>query len=173
MLGQNDKLLPQDTVFGDFEIVGYADADGRSEMTDFFLDLWRDKGGDQKSIKRADFSPIELKKYLEHVVLMDVIRDRGSWSLTVRLIGGHVANYYGEITGKDVREMNNSKAIERIYYVSRRVIERKEPAMTVSPAFSPERLFMEALALYMPLFDEQNTVEKIMVAVHVSSPNQP
>lgn len=173
MLGRGDKLLPDDTVFGDFEVVNYAETGGRAEMTDFFLNLWRQKGGETKTITRANISPIEMKKYLEHVVLMDVKRVQGNWSLIVRLIGGHVSSYYGEITGKDIREMDNSKAIERIYYASRRVIERKEPAMTVSPAFSPDKLYMEASALYLPLFDEQEEVVKIMVVVHVSSPTVP
>lgn len=173
MLGRGDKLLPDDTVFGDFELVNYDAAAGRAEMTDFFIDLWRQKGGEAKTIKRADLSPVEMKKYLEHVVLMDVVRTKGNWSLIVRLIGGHVSSFYGEITGKDIREMSNSKAIERIYYASQRVVERKEPAMTVAPAFSPEKLYMEAVALYLPLFDDQEEVVKIMVVVHVSSPTVP
>lgn len=173
MLGRGDKLLPDDTVFGDFQIVNYDDTAGRTAMTDFFLNLWRDKGGETKTVRRAHISPLEMKKYLEHVVLMDVHREKGNWSLIVRLIGGHVSSYYGEITGKDVREMSNSKAVERIYYASRRAVERKEPVMTVSPAFSPEKLYMEAVALYLPLFNDQEEVVKIMVVVHVSSPTVP
>lgn len=173
MLGRGDKHLPDDAVFGDFQIVKYADTTGRTDMTDFFLDLWRSKGGDEKTIKRANISPLEMKKYLEHVVLMDVQRQDGNWNLIVRLIGSHVVAYYGEITGKDVRDMANSKAIERIYYISRRVIEHKEPAMTISPAFSPEKEYMEAVALYLPLFDDNEEVVKIMVAVHVASPAVP
>lgn len=172
MLGKGDEFLPRDAIFGDFEVVDYQDADNRSHMTDFFLDLWRSKGGEQKTISRADISPMEMKQYLEHVVLMDVVRDQDTWRLQVRLIGGHVATFYGEITGKDIREMENSKAVERIYFISGRVIERQEPAMTVSPAFSPDKLYMEAVALYVPLFNKDGEVNKIMVAVHVSSPGR-
>ena len=173
MLGRGDKHLPDDAVFGDFQIVKYADTAGRTDMTDFFLDFWRSKGGDKQTITRSHISPMEIKKFLEHVVPMDVNRENDNWNLVVRLIGSHVATYYGEITGQDIREMANSKAIERIYCVSRLVIESKEPAMTVSPAFSPDKEYMEAVALYLPLFDDKKEVVKIMVAVHVASPAVP
>ena len=169
MFGKGDEFLPRDAIFGDFEVVEYQHAGNRSPLTDFFLDLWRQKGGEQKAISRADITPREMKQYLEHVVLMDVVRDQNTWRLQVRLVGSHVANFYGDITGKDIRVMENSKAIERIYFISGKVIEGKEPAMTVSPAFSPDKLYMEAVALYMPLFDKDGEVNKIMVAVHVAS----
>lgn len=172
MLGNTNQTTSRDTIFGDFEVIDYGEIGNRYDMSDFFLDLWRRKGGEEKKISRADVSPVEMKKYLEHVVLMDVVHETGGWRLVVRLIGGHVANFYGEITGKDIREMENSKAIERIYYVSGQVMEHGLPLMTVSPAFSPDRLYMEAIAIYLPLFDGDGKVNKIMVAVHVSAPRR-
>ena len=170
MLGGNKEILARDTVFGDFDVIDYGDTGQRSPMMDFFLDFWRRNGGADKSVSRADISPAEMKQYLEHIVLLDVGRDRDTWNLNVRLIGSHVSAFYGEITGKDVREMKNSKAVERIYFICGKVLERNEPVMTLTPAFAPDKLYMEALALYMPLFNKDGEINKIMVAVQVSSP---
>lgn len=172
VLGRSDQTTSRDAIFGEFEVVDYDDIPGRLAMTDFFLDFWRSKGGETRAASRADISPNELKKYLEHVVLLDVVREENSWKLIVRLIGGHVSGFYGEITGKDVRDMENNKAIERIYHACGKVIENGLPKMTVSPALSPDRKYLEAIALYLPLFDKNGEVNKIMVAVHVSTPSQ-
>ena len=90
MLGRGDKHLPDNAVFGDFQVVKYADTTGRSDMTDFFLEFWRSKGGDERTITRAHISPMEIRKFLEHVVLLDVNGENDNWNLIVRLIGSHV-----------------------------------------------------------------------------------
>ena len=169
MLGKRKRTLLSDATFGEFELIEYDEIDRRYPIMNFFLDLWREKGGEDKAITRAQINPVELKKYLEHIVLLDVVKEGENLQLTVRLIGGHVVDYYGEITGKDVREMGNSQAIERIYYAARHIIETDVPMLTISPAYSADKSFMEAVALYVPLFDNEGRVAKILVAVNVSA----
>lgn len=163
------KKMLKDATFGEFELIEYRSIDRRFPIMNFFLDLWRDKGGEAKTITRADINPLAMKKYLEHIVLIDIVRDGDSWNLVVRLIGGHVSAFYGEITGKDIREMGNAKAIERIYYAARHIMETEVPMLTISPAYLPDKSFMEAVALYAPLFDNDKNVVKILVAVNVSA----
>lgn len=172
MLSPDKKTILKDATFGEFQLIEYDAIDRRLPIMNFFLDLWREKGGEDKAITRADINPLEMKKYLEHIVLMDVVQDEQDWHLIVRLIGGHVSNFYGEITGKDVREMGNTQAIERIYYAARHIIDTDVPMLTISPAYSADRSFMEAVALYLPLFDNDENVVKILVAVNVSSISQ-
>ncbi len=169
MLGKRKKTMLKDATFGEFELIEYGAIDRRYPVMNFFLDLWREKGGEDKAITRAHINPVEMKKYLEHIVLMDVAREGENLQLTVRLIGGHVADYYGEITGKDIREMGNSQAIERIYYAARHIIDTDVPMLTISPAYSADKSFMEAVALYVPLFDNEARIVKILVAVNVSA----
>lgn len=173
MLRPENQTTSRDAVFGDFEVIDYDDIRGRLPMADFFLDIWQKKGGESRTITRGDLSPVEMKKYLEHVVLLDVtLSDTGNLGLLVRLIGGHVSGFYGEITGKDVRDMENEKAIERIYHGCGVVFQSGKPVMTNASAFSPDRHYLEASALYLPLFDKDGMVNKIMVAVHVSAPQK-
>lgn len=169
MLGRDQQALAKNVTFGQFEILKGEAVLGRHQMVDFFFDMWRTKGGYSHAISRSDIRPQEMKQYLEHVVIMDVERADAGWSLIVRLIGGHVVYAYGEITGKDIREMENTQAVERIYYTSNIVIEEKQPVLTITPGYSQDKLFMEATAFYMPLFDETGDVAKILVCVDVST----
>lgn len=172
MLRQDARNALKDATFDEFQLIEYDAIDRRFPMTNFFLDLWRDKGGEEKSITRADINPLEMKEYLEHIVLMDVIPDATDWHMTIRLIGGHVSGYYGEITGMDIREMGNAQAIERIYSVARHVISTNLPSLTISPAYAIDKSFLETVALYLPLFDNDENIVKILVAVNVSALTQ-
>lgn len=163
------KNALKDAIFDEFQLIEYHEIDQRFPMINFFLDLWRNKGGLEKTITRADINPLEMKSYIEHIVLMDVIPDETDWHMTIRLIGGHVSGYYGEITDMDIREMGNEQVIERIYSVARHVIETNLPSLTISPAYAIDKSYMETVALYLPLFDNNENIVKILVAVNVSA----
>lgn len=169
LLQKVQQPTPGEIKFGDFQLIDGSAIDGRYEIVDFFMSIWRNNGGMTQSIRRKDIKPSEMKRHLDRLVILDVVHVGSSWHLMVRLIGGYVANFYGEITGKDVREMENTQAIARIYQACARVLELKTPILTVSPAFAPERLFLEAIALYMPLFDEKGNVEKVLVYVNLTT----
>lgn len=169
MLIDEDQVMAQQISFGDFQLLTGETIDGRNKMVDFFMCLWREKGGLDHTITRQDIHPAEMKRYLEHLVILDVEQQSSDWSLRVRLIGGYVANFYGELTGKDVRDMKNTQAVARIYQACARVLETKSAVLTTSPAFAPERLHLEAIALYMPLFDADTNVEKILICVNITT----
>lgn len=172
MLGQKTHTSAKNITFGQFKALEGNSIYGHSPMMDFFFELWTQKGGHEKVISRADISPQEMKDYLEHIVLMDVFGSGKDLALKFRLMGSHAAGSYGELTGKDVNEMENTQAADRIYEVSRHVLEKCAPILTIVPGYSPKRLYMEATALYMPLFNDQKQVSKIMVCVNVATPKE-
>ncbi|WP_262693174.1 PAS domain-containing protein [Kordiimonas aquimaris] len=169
MLNGKNQVTAQQISFGDFQLLTGEAIDGRNKMVDFFMSMWREKGGPTHKIMRQDINPVEMKRYLEHLVILDVEHADNDWALRVRLIGGYVANFYGELAGKDVREMKNTQAISRIYQACARVLETKSAVLTTSPAFAPERLHLEAIALYMPLFDAKAKVEKVLICVNITT----
>ena len=157
------------TELGDFtELCGNA-IRGQNKVTDFFYTYWLSKceGGHKPS--RADIRPMEISRFIDHAVIMDIERGADSFALKVRLIGTYVTTFYGEITGYDIRDLKNQNAAERIYHISEKVIQSGEPHLTVTPAFSPDRQYMEAYALYMPLFGSDGQTDKILVGVDVRS----
>lgn len=164
MLGINQLGELKNIRYGAFKALRGGAIRGHNNAADFFYNFWTSL----KHPTRADVNPAKLKPFLDHIVLMDVV-DRGdSFSLVTRLIGTHVASYYGEIAGQDIREMENQNAVERIYTVSQMVIDEKQPILTVTPGFDSERQFLEAIALYMPLFEpDGNRVEKFIVSVDI------
>jgi hypothetical protein len=165
---KTNKLVT-DAELGEFTELSGAAIEGRNRVVDFFYHYWRDKHQSGHLPCRADIRPMEISRYIDHTVIMDVTGGLPDFRLTVRLIGTHVTAFYGEITGKDVRLMTNRNAAERIYHICTKVLASGEPQLTVTPAFSPDRQYMEAYALYMPLYGENGAVDKILVAVDVRS----
>ncbi|SDD37787.1 MULTISPECIES: PAS domain-containing protein [Kordiimonas] len=169
MLNLEHSILPPGTEFGEFVIHGGKDVVGKNPIMDFFYDYWLSKHTGDKLPCRADVRPTEIRKHLDHLVIMDVTRDHEPFGLHVRLIGTHVANFYGEISGKDIREMTNQIAANRIYHTSALVLSENVPQLCITPAISPDREYLEAFALYLPLYDDAGEIEKILVAVDVVS----
>lgn len=165
----NDNKNKNNSSLGVFDTFEGEAIPGRNKLVDFFYSLWLEKGGPERTIRRADINPIEIKKYIEHVVIMDVVRGETAddWRLNVRLMGSHATYFFGNITGKDVRELENSGTMHRIYHLSKRLLEIKEPIMISAPGYSPDRPYKSAVGLYLPLFDEEKKVAKILIAVDV------
>ena len=164
-----EGILPEGTQFGDYTVLGGEFLRGKNPLVDRIYSYWLDKHADGYLPRRADIKPNELIKYLDHLVIMDVMSEGDSFSLKVRLIGTHVANFYGEIAGKDVSDMPNAKAAERIYHLSKLVLQNKLPQLSITAAVAPGRDYLEAYALYLPLYDAAGEVDKILVAVDVRS----
>jgi len=169
LLKLDHSILPPGTEFGEFTVHGGADLAGKNKIADFFYDYWLSKHDGDHLPCRADIRPTDMRQHLDHLVIMDVGRDRQPFSLNVRLIGTHVANFYGEISGKDINEMTNQIAAARIYHTSALVLEQSLPQLCITPAVSPDRQYLEAYALYLPLYDSSREIEKILVAVDVAS----
>lgn len=169
MLNLNESILPAGTRFGEFSLYSGPEVTGKNAIVDFFFNYWDSKHSKDHLPTRADIRPSEVAKHLDHLVIMDIEREKEDFALKVRLIGTHVANFYGEISGKDIKAMQNPNAVNRIYHLSGLVLTQKTPQLSVTPAFAPDRQYLEAYALYLPLFDASGDVKKILVAVDVLS----
>lgn len=158
--------------FGEFTLTFGAAIRGLHPMADFFLTYWEENGGLDKTIGRQDVQPQAIKKYLDRVVIMDVSGTGKTLRLNIRLIGSWVAGFYGEVTGKDVKAIENRKAVERIYAASAAAIEHESPVFSSAPALAPDRSYLMATALYLPLF-EDGQVTKVLATVDVTPQKSP
>jgi len=121
--------------------------------------------------KRQDIKLAELRQDSAYISILDI--EGGScfehdFTLRVRLIGTAVTEHFGEITGKDVAEMEKQASARRIYTMASLAIQERQPVMSVINAFVPEEPYKDAVGLYMPLADEAGEVNKILVAAYVS-----
>jgi len=169
LLSLNHSILPKGTEFGDFTVYGGNDARGKNAVVDFMLSYWLSKHDGDHLPGRADIRPSEIIRHLDHLVIMDIDGRPPEFSLIVRLIGTHVANFYGEITGRDINDMDNKAAARRIYHMCDLVLRENRPQLSVTPAFAPDRQYLKAFALYLPLYDDRQAIDKILVTVDVRS----
>ncbi|PCI63416.1 MAG: hypothetical protein COB37_04775 [Kordiimonadales bacterium] len=163
MLGYTGLGTSDEARYGDFKAYSGNEILGKHKTVDFFADLWTSLDHP----RRRDIQPTQLKAYLDRMVIMDVLNRDGKLALHVRLIGTFVASYYGEISDKDVNEMNNERAAERIYEAARLLLLGNQPILTVTPALSKEKRHLEAIAFYMPLYDDDKNIVKILAYVDV------
>lgn len=168
MLGNVHDTTSDKTDFGQFTLFHGEDIEGRHAMSDFFLQYWQERGGQEKTFSRADVKPTELKRYLDRVVLMDVVNDGPNQDLVVRLIGSWVESFYGAMTGKPISAMKNHQASARIYAASGETLQQEAPVLSLTPALAENRTHLEATALYLPIF-EDGEIKSIMVAVDITS----
>jgi len=129
---------------------------------------WREKCPEHALPSRADIQPTEMRTLLPHLALLDVAPTADGFRLHTRLIGTHVTHYFGEMTGRDIREMPNQAAAERIYHMSGLAIEDRAPTLSRVRGFAPDKEHLEALALYCPLRAPQSDdIAMIMACVTV------
>lgn len=169
LLGYTKFGIAKNTQYGSATAYEGAGISGRNAVVDFFYKFWTSLDRPM----RKDVRPSELRRHLDHVVLMDVHHHDDGFGLHVRLIGTYVASYYGEISGQDINSMPNKHAAQRIYNICERLLKEDQPLLTVTPGFDEGKQYLEAYALYMPLYDADGSIEKIMVGVDVASLNPP
>lgn len=169
MLSLNHSILPEGTEFGDFTVYSGDHVQGKNSVVDFMYAYWQDKHRCGHLPSRADIHPSDIVQHLDHLVIMDIIGAGDDFSLVVRLIGTHVANFYGEITGKDIRDMDNKIAARRIYHMCCLVLAENRPQLSATTALAPDQEHLESFALYLPLYSADGAIDKILVSVDVKS----
>lgn len=169
--GKTLKALFGETAFYHFRIFSAAEIPGINPVADQVLAYWESRRRGESLPRRDDIRPQEIKRALPHLVLLDLIPDEEAvhgFRLMTRLIGTHVAQYFGEITGQDIAEMENEAAARRIYHLCALAREHRQPFLSVVRGFAPGREHLDAYALYMPLAGKADEeVGKILVSVDV------
>ncbi len=155
--------------FGTNTLLHGEDVRGRNKVADYFYEFWQSLCKDGHKPSRSDIRPANMKQYLNRLVLIDVESKEVGFNLTVRLIGSHVAAFYGEIAGQDIRDMDNEDAVDRIYTSSATIIETGEPALSITAGISKNKKHLEGFALYMPLFTPEGEINKVMVSVDIKA----
>ena len=158
-----------DDVAGKYSIYRGSEIKGRNKAADFFHTFWCALCKDGHKPSRSDIKPAAIKQFLNRVVLMDVLGEQPDFQLVVKLIGTHVTAFYGELSGMDINAMPNKEAAKRIYKTCEQVLQHAEPVLSVTTGISRDKIHLEAFALYMPLYNDDGKISKIMAAVDIKS----
>jgi len=173
MLSSRDRKLEdlfQQAEFSGAEIFEGPDIRGRNPILDVYYDYWHSKRPTDGLPRRDDIRPEELGSYLPYATLFDVLDEPSIYQdfrLVIRLVGTHVAEAFGEIAGKDAAEIPNQATAKRVYYMAALACAKHAPVMSRVRGYAPGREHMEAFALYSPLSDSGETIDKILAAAEV------
>jgi hypothetical protein len=133
------------------------------------LQYWEQKRGGRKLPGRGDIDPEELKPYLRHLFLIEVL---GGGTFRYRLVGTEITERYGRnSTGKTVREIYAGlpAIADWLTGMMLAVTERKRPVLAIGTLkmVGKEHIFSESL--HLPLSDDGDSVTMIFGAARYSA----
>jgi len=133
-------------------------------IADFYR-YWDAKRGSRRMPARADLVPSEMKMFLPGIVLVAV--RHSPLRLTYRLVGTREVEYRGyDPTGKDVAEHFAGSSQNEVLRNYELVIESKSFVYDEDCLLSADHSFQEAGTLLLPLSDDGEAVNMVIVYNH-------
>lgn len=133
------------------------------------LDYWELKRHGRALPRRGDIDPFELKPYLRHLFLIEVLPGE---HFRYRLVGSEITERYGRnSTGKTVREIYAAQPElgEWVTQLLLAVTRSARPVLATGPltAINKEHILSESL--HLPLADENDCVGMIFGAARYTA----
>lgn len=123
---------------------------------------WRRKAGGRRMPSRSDIDPSEIKPYLSAIILVDVVQDERRF--VYRLVGTHeVAGRGMDPTGLDVKNSFYAESQEAGLATYEYVVRERRPFCCRDPYVTPDGWREEEDVVYLPLSDDDNHVNMVMV----------
>jgi len=133
-------------------------------VADFYR-YWAGKRGARMMPSRADMVPAEMKIFLPGIVLVAV--SHHPLRLTYRLVGTREVEYRGyDPTGKDVAQHFAGASQNEVLRNYELVIETKSFVYDEDCLLSADHSFQEAGTLLLPLSDDGETINMVIVYNH-------
>ena len=132
-------------------------------------DYWETKRGPRAMPARADLDPIEMKAFLPHVVLMDVLRDRKpGWPLDFhyRLMGSTLDQHMSRrFTGLYMSDLPQQQPDSQMWQNFETVVRDRQPQFHRVPYIGPHKDFLSVIDLVMPLSNDGHSVSMLISIV--------
>ncbi|UUX49811.1 PAS domain-containing protein [Nisaea acidiphila] len=160
------KLAPLISPEMDCTEVTSADQLERPELRELFR-LWKSKAGDRTAPSRTDIDVIELKPWLPHILLVDLMEQQAD--VRFRVIGTWIAEQVGrDDTGKTISEIGGTDRGKRIleeYYLA---AIRFAPYRSCGTFFASAgaKSHLQAERLILPLSEDGRRCNKILSAIY-------
>lgn len=111
---------------------------------------------------RQHLDPVEMKAFLPHVVLIDVVREGTHCRFRNRLNGTHVTNIFGrDGTGKFIEHIGYLHVFDDLYRRFAAAVDEKALVYGTSPSPVQKLDFMEYEHLTLPLATDGHTVDML------------
>lgn len=114
---------------------------------------------------RADIEPAEIPRLLPNIILIDVLRDPPN--LRYRLVGTEIEAHSAQVsvTGKLITELPDRAPPSKVWDNLWAVAESGAPSGTTVPYVGPKRDFMTTQQIVLPLSDDGETVNMLLLLV--------
>ncbi|MEQ9195925.1 MAG: PAS domain-containing protein [Parvibaculum sp.] len=133
------------------------------------LDYWERLRGPRRFPSRADFNPMEVRKYLPLIFMLDVLPDE-TWRY--RVVGSVIADFFGagNPVGKTPEEIFSANAEVALTPLRLCTRERAPYMHTASASWLyRDRTFVHYTVLLLPFGESDDAVDKVLcVAEFVS-----
>jgi len=149
------STFPRDTTLGFLEYC-------HPRIVEFYQ-YWNSKRHGRLMPSRGDIAPEEIKSFLPGIMIVDVI-SASPIHLVYRLIGTREATVRGyDPTGKSVEEHYDGQCWEDTRDNYSLVINNKAPVYDGEYNTDPNRQWRETGTIFLPLSEDDKTVNKILV----------
>ncbi len=136
----------------------------RSKINRQALDYWIRIRGERAMPSRADLDPIDIRRILPNVVLIDVASE--PLDFRYRLIGTKIVSQLNnDHTGKWMSEIPHQKPPSKIWSSCETVVNEKIPMTTEVPYTGRNKDFAVSEDIVMPLSGDGVTVNMLFVVV--------
>src|SRR6185369_1823397 len=112
--------------------------------------------------------PLEMRRFLPYILLLDVVREAGRYRFRYRLIGTHVVELQGNSQAGDfVEDYANPEHYARFFYPEMTtVIETHQPQFAIRKSPVNQENFTGYHRLKLPLAADGVTVDMI-IGLHI------
>ena len=124
---------------------------------------WLAKRGNRSMPARADIDPVEMpRQFLPGISIVDVVADERRY--VYRLVGtGDVEVRGHDPTGKSVLERFFGPSADDALNCYDKVVQTRAPLLDATPFTAPSGKWINDETLFLPLSDDGETVNKILV----------
>jgi len=138
-----------------------------SDLLAEFVAYWQAKRGERFAPPRSAIEPLELKRHLAHIFMLDVLDDGADYRY--RLIGTDVSTARGSsVTGRKISELyaDPPQALAQAKAIFGKVVAARQPVFARGPVFwVPGRDFLHFEGAYLPLSSDGHAVDIILCEV--------
>ncbi len=152
-----------------FQMVPPEELHGNNPDVDRILSYLHTKTEGKRHVKRSDINPADLKGLLPGICFFVPQYDENGAleDVTIRLQGTRAVNFYGELTGKSVRDHPSPEVSQRIIACIQASLDRRGPIVGIAETLSAEQSFLSVKVLYVPMSEDGDHIDRFLVYIEV------
>ncbi len=157
-----------------YEIIAVEDDHSRlTENQGFLVSFFDGKTGGDRLACRNDLNPAEIINFLPYVSLFELSLDEQATvkDIKCRLFGTGLVDFYGEWTGKTIRNNDSSDALknihpnthDRLIGMINKMIRVKKPVTLYSEQVSEDRSYWQIRNLAIPFAKNGHDIDMLFM----------